>query len=156
MKRIWIFTTVILAVLLALYGCNVPQTMEASQNDESVSREESAFSVEDSSEEISFSENSTDEQSAPDDESSREESSPEPPEQPFVSEKISLFTEEAEAFFPPPIDEETKAALLHELEAVFAEKEYGERAENLIRSSMERIMEKGFFSDFGKAFWYNT
>lgn len=141
MKRIWIFTTVILAVLLALYGCNVPQTMEASQNDERVSREESAFSVEDFSEEISFSESNTDEQSAPDDESSREESTPEPPKQPSVSEQLSLFTEEAEAFLPPPIDEETKAALLHELEAVFAEKEYGERAENLIRSSMERIME---------------
>ena len=141
MKRIWIFTTVILTVLLALYGCNVPQTMEASQNDERVSREESAFSAEDSSEEISFSESNTDEQSAPDDESSWEESTPEPPEQPSVSEQLSLFTEEAEAFLPLPIDEETKAALLHELEAVFAEKQYGERAENLIRSSMERIME---------------
>ena len=141
MKRIWIFTTVILTVLLALYGCNVPQTMEASQNDERVSREESAFSAEDFSEEISFSESNTDEQSAPDDESSREESTPESPEQPSVSEQLSLFTEEAEAFLPPPIDEETKAALLHELEAVFAEKQYGERAENLIRSSMERIME---------------
>lgn len=57
------------------------------------------------------------------------------------SEKIALFTANASSLLPQAMSQDTRDKLLSELNQVFAQKKYGEQAETLIRSSLERVMD---------------
>lgn len=61
--------------------------------------------------------------------------------QPKESDTILVFNEAVLSTLPEPMSQETREQLLAELNQVFSQKQYGEQAETLIRSSMELLMD---------------